>query len=393
MPALPEKLAAARSRLAVVTPYYAAGLFALRFVKSERIPTGTMGASRDWTVLYDPRFVARKSVEDLAFTLLHELGHLLREHHPRQQGRSALAMTPDGRPIAVWNLAGDKEINDDLKNLPFEPAIRAETFNPPELPDGELAETYYEMLLARAANAPCNCGGGSATGGEPLPDEGSSGGEHLDEAARQAIRRRVAQDVRDAAKQRGDVPGGLQRWADGVLDVTLPAHVLLSSAVRATYSALVRGRSDYCFARPSRRVTRDGLVFPALVQYLPRVAVLIDTSGSMSSEELGRALGVVKRATASVGRVEVFSCDAAVHGRQRVFSASAVALLGGGGTSMAEGVRSVVAEATPDILIVVTDGFTDWPTAESVARTTLFWAITNAEQTPPEGVPGEVVRV
>ena len=60
-----------------------------------------------WRIYYDPKGVERYEVDELAFILLHEVHHLIRNHADRARSKQVV---PD-----VWNIAGDMEINDDLK--------------------------------------------------------------------------------------------------------------------------------------------------------------------------------------------------------------------------------------------------------------------------------------
>ena len=86
---------------------------------------------------------------------------------------------------------------------------------------------------------------------------------------------------------------------------------------------------------------------PTLVRPIPDVAIVCDTSGSMTGDLLGRALAEVEGLLQRVGlrgtNVRVLSCDAEVHSVKRVSRASQVELLGGGGTDMGEGIRQALA--------------------------------------------------
>ncbi len=62
-------------------PYLATALYALHMVESCGVPT--MGVDRYWRCYVSPVFVARTSVEELASILVHEVSHLLRDHHGR----------------------------------------------------------------------------------------------------------------------------------------------------------------------------------------------------------------------------------------------------------------------------------------------------------------------
>ena len=100
------------------------------------------------------------------------------------------------------------------------------------------------------------------------------------------------------------------------------------------------GAVDYTYRRPARRQS----VFPDVVQPtlrapLPRIAVVVDTSGSMSDKMLSQALGEIKGMLQATGLngVTVLPCDAQVHSVQTVFAAHQVRLQGGGGTDMGAG--------------------------------------------------------
>jgi predicted metal-dependent peptidase len=96
------------------------------------------------------------------------------------------------------------------------------------------------------------------------------------------------------------------------------------------------------------------------------VAVVVDTSGSMSEGSLGQALaeikGLLRSSGIGTGRLTVLACDTAVHSTRQVFSTDQVQLLGGGGTNMGAGISSAEAlRPKPEVVVVLTDGFTPWP--------------------------------
>lgn len=78
-----EKLFAARLHAARVRPYLATALFALHTVESRWVPT--MAVDPYWRCYVSPGFVDRMSVEDLAGVWVHEVSHLLRDHHGRSE--------------------------------------------------------------------------------------------------------------------------------------------------------------------------------------------------------------------------------------------------------------------------------------------------------------------
>jgi predicted metal-dependent peptidase len=126
------------------------------------------------------------------------------------------------------------------------------------------------------------------------------------------------------------------------------------------------GASDYSYRHHARRQSLyPDFVIPALRRPVPEVAVLIDTSGSMSEKMLAQAVAEVGGVLRQLGMrhtITVLSVDAAVHTCQRVFSATQIQLVGGGGTDLRKGFKKVCEmHSKPQILIVLTDGETPWP--------------------------------
>jgi predicted metal-dependent peptidase len=100
----------------------------------------------------------------------------------------------------------------------------------------------------------------------------------------------------------------------------------------------------------------------------PKVAVVVDTSGSISNKVLQATLAEVMAITKAVGNsagIEVIACDYVAYPSVRVRSVGDVRKLelpGGGGTDMREGITAALAiKPRPDAIVVVTDGLTPWP--------------------------------
>lgn len=413
---MPERLQAARFGLAKARPYLATALWNLvpvateacmapvirpedwrpgrRRVRLERVVwVPTMSTDKWWRLYFHPAVAEMFEVAELARMLYHEVCHLLRNH-----SRAAEEMQAD--PL-VANLAQDLAINEDLR--------RDEGFHPPGallpdafgLPAGLSWQQYYELLpkpdredqdllflpdvpvgaqdQQRPDRQPAGPGrgfcGSSAHGRRmpweaPGPEEATVGSRPIP-AGRSAVegelvRRAVAQEILVYQRQAGTVPGNWVRWAEEVTaGVRLDWRRLLAAQVRR-HLAASQGRMDYTFARPNRR---QSAYFPAILPGMqaprPEIAVVIDTSGSMTPTDLGYALAAVAdllRAVAAEAGVRVLSCDAAASEARRVFSARAVELIGGGGTDMGRGIEAACAlKPQPDVVVVITDGVTPWP--------------------------------
>ena len=119
------------------------------------------------------------------------------------------------------------------------------------------------------------------------------------------------------------------------------------------------------------RLAGSAAILPAMRQPAPpRVACVIDTSGSISQDELRAFLGEVvgiTRAVGVAGGLTVIACDAEAYALQRVRSqgdVESVRLEGGGGTDMGAGLTAAaLLSPRPHIIVVFTDGQTPWPEA------------------------------
>jgi predicted metal-dependent peptidase len=369
-----QKWAAARVWTARQAPYLASALLAMEpiVVEQDQSPTHDLRAFPSdpaWHVYLDPDVVEAVAVPEIGFWLLHQVTHLLRHHADRYPGAQT---TNDRTPLTGrdedqrrWNLAGDAEIDDDLTVDGLSLPDRAVTPSGLGLPDAWIAEQYWAAL----ADDPLpddqpDCG----TGCDGRPRDWNGGFPGLSETSQKLLRRDVARRIREHTRTRGTVPAGWQRWADDVLEPVVNWRHVLRSAIRRAV-ADVAGRVDFNYSRPSRRASAvPQVILPTLRQPLPTVAVVIDTSGSMSDQMLAQVLGEVSGLLASLGvareRLHVVCCDAKAFESQRVLNAREVRLLGGGGTDMGAGLAATAdLRPRPDLVVVLTDGHTPWPAA------------------------------
>ena len=359
-----QGLAAARLWATDRFPYLATGLFGAEVVAADG--SGTVSVDENWRMRADPDLTAGWTAAQLGSVLVHHVCHLLRTHAERAQA-AGVALHDAPR----WVQAADAEINDDLVpaglDLPGRPVLPADL----GAPDGLLAEQYFEASTTdrsaekkglAAAGDWLDCGSGAD--GAPRPDDGPPA---LPAWQADLLRRQVAQDVIAHSKQAGNVPGGLLRWAEEILNPKVNWRKVLAAEVRRAV-AEVSGAVDYSYRRPSRRAAVAGnVVLPALRRPVPDVAVVCDTSGSMTEDLLAAALAEVEglmRALGMARQVRVLACDTAVGAAQRVNSARQIQLVGGGGTNMGTGIAAAVAlRPRPAITVVLTDGYTPWPAA------------------------------
>ncbi|GAA3298785.1 VWA-like domain-containing protein [Dactylosporangium vinaceum] len=366
-----EKLFSARLFATRMRPYLAAALFALHPVPSRLVPT--MGVDRYWRCYVNPAFVDATPLEELAAVWVHEVSHLLRDHHGRGDRLAARDGLDGPGDRLRMNIAADCEINDDAfgEGLPTPAgAVQPQRL---QLPTGQLMEEYlpqFRLGPRTQEHAWLDCGSGADGLARPW-DLGPGGAHGLSKEERDAVRFRVAEGIRGAP---GSASQGWQRWADEAFHPPQPWRQLLGAALR-TAAASGGGGDDYVYGRPARRsAALPGVVLPSLRRRPPRVCVVVDTSGSVSDGELGSAILEVAAIARAVGGrrdlVTVVPCDAAAHLAVPLCRGEGIALLGGGGTDLRAGfARALRQSPQPDVVVVLTDGQTPWPDRQPPCRT------------------------
>ena len=348
-------LAAARLWAAARFPYLATGIFATQVTAAPG--SSSVAVDEQWRLRADPDLAAQWSAAQFGSVLVHHVCHLLREHADRAR---ALGIRPEDAP--AWTRAADAEINDDLipagLDLPGNPVLPHHLGADP----GGLAEQYFHPG-PDPGDGDCGSGAdGQARDGDGPPSDGDGG---LPGWQADLLRRQVASEVLRHGLEAGTVPAGLARWARQTLSPVVNWRTLLAAELRRAVADRA-GAADYSYRRPSRRATAVGdVVLPALRRPVPDVAVVCDTSGSMTEDLLAMVLAEVEGLLRALGvsrQLRVLACDTAVAPAQRVSSARQVELIGGGGTDMGAGISAATAlRPRPAITVVLTDGFTPWP--------------------------------
>ncbi len=383
---------------------------------------GTVATDARWRFYYDPVRVldarSEQRLELLVSDWVHEVGHLLRDHPQRWTETGH-----DQRWHPIFNIAGDAVINRDVEELGLLVMPSDVVFEslPPEAEVDSTMTTEEIYLRLRSLSdessgvaAGRDCGSGSGgerrpwerpiTGSDAaaLPRDGSVDPDRAD-----LIRFETADQVRAHTRSQGAgaVPNGLRKWSDSVLEPIVDWRRELRAAVSRALSQSA-GRRDYSWSRPPRRrvpgYSTPGMAAPAP----PSVAVVVDTSGSMSPDDLAQCIADIASLTRSVAGaaggvpVRVMPCDAAAGPVSLVRTKSDVPrieLTGGGGTDMRVGIEAAAAlRPTPDVIVVLTDGYTPWPEAPPAAAcraTCIAVIVTESPASAEAPVPAWIRRI
>jgi hypothetical protein len=217
-------------------------------------------------------------------------------------------------------------------------------------------------------------GGGPPQPWEDEPDNrGPSRTEERNlrqEVARKIIRHRVTEADRYASSD-------LLTWAEKTLTAKSGWRTLLrSSFARAV--AYVQGNWEASRLRPSRRSELyPDLVIPGMAEPVLEVAVVLDVSGSMAQQYdkappgstiMDQAISELDSILRSFGQtgVCVYASDTAVAWAGKVFDLNKVSITDlMGGTDLTVGIDAAYKAGgecyQPHIIVVLTDGWTDWP--------------------------------
>ena len=372
-PEAQRRLQAARLWIAANRPYYSKAVFSCPV-----IPTAAparVGIDEQWRIYANSEFLESLTVEAAAAELIHVLNHALRDHAQRARNTGVDVIT-----VPVWNAAADCEINDDL----LQDGLLDDSWMLPEDLDMEdyfTAEHYFRRLLDNAIVIEEHTECGSGCHSHHVGHELDSDAEALSDFDRALLKRVVATAVADHQKAHGagSVPGGLARWAEQTLRPKVNWRQQLAAVLRSSVHHKT-GTADYTWQRPSRRQQpQDTVLRPAMTRPVPSVTVVVDTSGSMGEHELDRALTEISAIIATIvpdDSVRVLSVDTIVHTDQQIHHASQISLAGAGGTDMDAGIAAA-AEAKPDAIVVITDGWTPWPPTRPQGARSVIAALTD----------------
>jgi predicted metal-dependent peptidase len=329
-------------------------------------------------IYYNPDNIEKMklTVGEVVWGLCHEVGHLIGLHALREGGRDHFR----------WNYAGDAYINDMLNDCGVGKTI-ANTVNIPGSKDKTVEEIYRDLPEDMS---PPQGGGGTPGDGEGGPP--GMGDDLLDENAPQdegaarvaeAEARMEAASAAMVAKQRGKMPGSLQRMVDAIVNVKTPWYDIMERFMTE------RIKTECTWRKPNRRFIGGGVYLPSIESdgTLGEIVIEIDVSGSIGQKELDCFCGHVNKIieTTRPTKVHVVYVDSAV-AHVDTFEPDAYPIKmeshGGGGTDMREVFNWINDEGIePACVVVLTDGYTPFPTQEDFPT---IWAISTDVTAPAD---------
>jgi len=390
--ALETKLAAARTRLILEKPFLGALVMHLP-LKAADVQWCKTTATDARNFYFNPDYIARLTLDQTQFVLAHEAMHCALSHFARRNHRRRHR----------WDVACDYAVNmilDEERMRPPDNALMSASYR------GLTAEEIYPLLHEDPSeetqdthlfdNSAGESGEGSPEDseqdgrgderesereerngvGNPERSEGNEGESRQSSESRKPPPPPADPDKLDeqwksrlaaaaqAARQAGKLSQSLMRFVDNLLAPQLPWRALLARYMMNT------ARDDYSFQRTSRR--EGEALMPRLHSQGVKVAVALDSSGSVTREELQEFLTEIDALKAQV-RAEVIlhvcddRLDPAGPWKYAMWETLALpeGVSGGGGTDFRPVFEWLRADnVSPDLLVYFTDAEGRFPDRE-----------------------------
>lgn len=330
-------------------------------------------------IVWHREFVDQLTVPFLNFVLCHEIIHIILNHVERQGQRDP----------QVWGWAIDFADNAILKK---------QESSWLKMPDGDLkglydqkygddrAELIYDDLIKNKPPQQLKTIDFHLSGPGGKNKKGKKGlkAAQMSEELKELWKSRVYA-AREHAKRQGSSPAGLEVFLDNLTKPQVNWRTILHNFVNE------QSRDDYTWSRPSRMHLHRGLVLPSCYsEEIGTVVVAIDTSGSISTEQLQQFMSEIQAIKNSYPvTVRVIICDAAVHGdytleRYGSFDHKKIKIQGRGGTDFKPVFKYVDDnKIRPTMGIYLTDGYGDFPNHPPAYP--FLWVLTKTNKTPPWG--------
>ncbi len=371
-------------------PFLGSVLQCLTISYAHTLPTAGILFNTDakrWDMLINPHFFCRKlNAAQRKAVLIHELSHITHKHPLRVP-----FMKISARKRMLMNIAADMAINQFIKDIPMgcnqcppagTPApcpnelcpgrcidvndyfdVDDKTKNKIPWPKNQTMEAYYERLIRRFDDPDKNegDGDGNAGGGADTSDLPQTIDEHMwDGAAEEkdmldATEELVKRAMVKARLSYDDLPGHVKELLDDikVRRAELNYKALIMAAMKKHAAGHDR---KHTWTRKSKRF---GFKAPGTkVGELPKLELHLDTSGSVSIEELNEFLEIVDQfLKVGARKCNISFFHTALYGRQSYKMGTKIdrSQIQSGGTELTQTLKDIF-ERRGDLSIIITDG-------------------------------------
>ncbi|MFX1537878.1 MAG: VWA-like domain-containing protein [Promethearchaeota archaeon] len=385
-----------------------------------------VGPEPDGTIslIYEPDLLAKTEDKEILRIVEHEGMHLLNKHISRLL-RVMSNETQNSRKnlkIKAWNIASDCSVNvqanirepiiiDGMKTEPCLP----EKFG---LEEGKVTEYYFWELLknAKIIEIPFYSGGKdgkNGNGGFNDHDQwtkniqGVADLSSLSRKVEQHIQNIVKESVKNFNKDRGTIPSHIAELIQSALEPPkAPYYQIIAKLVKGTrYTKFkssptkINRKRTYVFTLQGDNLIPEISPFPGKKRDMTfDVTILIDTSGSMSQDDIKEGLSGIKHIIEKDRHcyITVLEVDAGVEKEYAVKKVRDIQfnVKGRGGTTLRPGLERA-RELHCDVCLAFTDGYCE--DVNHIPRKylpkKLIWVITKNGSAKSVNRTGYVVRI
>lgn len=358
----------ARIALVLKQPFFGNLAMRLKLVNADSWLTTAATDGRHF--YYNSDFILKLPTNQMMFLFCHELLHCAYDHINRGIGKH--------RDIA--NIAMDYVVNADcikynlgakITVVPVLHDRKYDEWNFEQVYDDLIKnatkiniEDLLDQLLDDHLDADKDGKGG---GGEGEDKKDGKGRPVLSQEERQKIKDEFKEAMLAAAQSAGagNVPGNVKRMINELTQPKINWRELITQQIQSTV------KNDYTWTVPNKKHFSNGFVLPNMRKdQAIDVCVAIDTSGSISNEQLNNFFGEINGIMQSYDdyKIKVWCFDTQVHNPQEYTTADGDDLVnyepkGFGGTDFEVNWNWMKHEdVSPKLLIVFTDGepFGSW---------------------------------
>ena len=407
--AIEQKLSAARTWLIIDKPFLGALVLRLPLVEADANWCRTT-ATDARAMYYNPQYIEALSLEQTKFVLAHEALHCALSHFNRRQHRvkrrwdvacdyavnplllaDGLEPPPGALMMPMYEGMTAEEIYPCIKDNDSEDTLDQHLYDDDDQPEspGQGAHGKQSQNDNGSNEPPPPEPEGNRAGAGTRDDQGGQGATGkaqpppLSPSEREALGVQWQQRLAGAAQQAmqaGKLGGAMARLVDHLLQPQLPWRMLLARYMTST------ARTDYSFQRPSRR--EGSAILPSLHSKNIDIAVVLDTSGSISAAEMREFVSEVNAIKGSINaRITLHACDAALANEGPwVFEPWDEVRLpekmaGGGGTNFTPAFAwAGRLDRQPDLLLYFTDARGEFPAAPPAFP--VLWLVKGKEKVP-----------
>jgi predicted metal-dependent peptidase len=385
-----ESLSKVCKELMLKEPYY--GLFLVMTEKewSDKIPTaGVAKHNINYKLLINPEFWDSLSLNHRVGLTKHEMLHLA-FFHP--------LMKDSFDDDKLFNIAADLEINQYIENefLP-EGGLKLDSFPEINLPRKAGTRVYYDILKQNQNNQTLQNLMDAMGQGQPQSSDGLNNPNHdwkefedMGEAEKRLLKTQMEYQMKELAhevtKSRGMVPGEIKELIN---------NFTAFEEAKFDWRGYIRrfvGRSVKVYTKKLRRKFNKRFEDnPGLkIKQKKHILVAVDTSGSVSTDELKEFFSEVHHMQKTGSDITVVQCDTAISDIRPYKQSNKIELHGRGGTSFEPVIEYYDANQKKyTCLIYFTDGEAPAPVKP---KGHILWVLSSRSQINNK-LPGQIIKL